>query len=152
MCYLIEPSAPLRAQTQNHRDYLNGGVIHKKALQRPNNFIIITIIIEYILPTSFGSPKNQKSSRKTFTSALLPTPKPLTVWIITNWKILQEMGISDHLTCLLSNLYVGQEATARTALGTTDWLPMGKGVCQGCILLSCLFNLCRIYHAKCQAG
>ena len=51
------------------------------------------------------------------------------------------MGISDHLTCLLSNLYVGQEATARTALGTTDWLPMGKGVCQGCILLSCLFNL-----------
>ena len=56
------------------------------------------------------------------------------------WKILKEMGISDHLTCLLRNLYAGQEATVRTAHGTTDWFPIGKGVCQGCILSPCLFN------------
>jgi len=68
-------------------------------------------------------------------------PKPLTVWITTNWKILQEMGIPDHLTCLLRNLYAGQEATVRTGHGTTDWFQIGKGVCQGYILSPCLFNL-----------
>ena len=57
------------------------------------------------------------------------------------WKILQEMGIPDHLTCLLRNLYAGQEATVRTRHGTTDWFQIGKGVCQGCILSACLFNL-----------
>ena len=57
------------------------------------------------------------------------------------WKILKEMGIPDHLTCLLRNLYAGQEATARTGHGTMDWFQIGKGVCQGCILSSCLFNL-----------
>ena len=56
------------------------------------------------------------------------------------WKILQEMGIPDHLTCLLRNLYAGQEATVRTGHGTKDWLQIGKGVCQGCILSPCLFN------------
>ena len=66
--------------------------------------------------------------------------KPLTVWITTNWKILKEMGIPDHLTCLLRNLYAGQEATIRTLHGTKDWFQTGKGVCQGCILLPCLFN------------
>ena len=57
------------------------------------------------------------------------------------WKILKEMGITDHLTCLLRNLYAGQEATVRTGHGTTDWFKIGKGVCQGCILSPCLFNL-----------
>ena len=57
------------------------------------------------------------------------------------WKILKEMGIPDHLTCLLRNLYAGQEATVRTGHGTTDWFQIGKGVCQGCILSLCLFNL-----------
>ena len=57
------------------------------------------------------------------------------------WKILQEMGIPDHLTCLLRNLYAGQEATVRTENGTTDWFQIEKGVCQGCILSPCLFNL-----------
>ena len=57
------------------------------------------------------------------------------------WKILQEMGIPDYLTCLLRNLYAGQEATVRTGHGTTDWFQIGKGVCQGCILSPCLFNL-----------
>ena len=61
------------------------------------------------------------------------------------WKILKEMGIPDHLTCLLRNLYAGQEATVRTGHGTTDWFQIGKGVCQGCVLSSCLFNL----YAEC---
>ena len=60
------------------------------------------------------------------------------------WKILKEMGIPDQLTCLLRNLYAGQEATVRTGLGT-DWFQIGKGVCQGCILSPCLFNLCAEY-------
>ena len=65
---------------------------------------------EIKLPTSSRSSKKQKSSRKTSTSVLLTIPKPLTVWITTDWKILQEMGIPDHLTCLLRNLYASQEA------------------------------------------
>ena len=96
---------------------------------------------EIKLPTSVGSLRKQESSRKTSTSALLTTPKPLTVWIMTNWKILQEMELPDHLTCLLRNLYAGQEATVRTGHGTTDWFQIGKGVHQGCILSPCLFNL-----------
>ena len=68
-------------------------------------------------------------------------PKPLTVWITTNWKILKQMGIPDYVTCLLRNLYAGQEATVRTGHGTTDWFQIGKGVHQGCILSLCLFNL-----------
>ena len=77
---------------------------------------------EIKLPTSAGSWKKQESSRKTSISALLTVPKPLTVWITTNCgKILQEMGIPDHLICLLRNLYAGQEATVRTGHGTTDW-------------------------------
>ena len=97
---------------------------------------------EIKLPISAGSSKKQESSRKTSISALLTMPKPLTVWIPTiNWKILQEMRIPDHLTCLLRNLYAGQEATVRTGHGTTDWFQIGKGVCQGCVLSPCLFNL-----------
>ena len=72
---------------------------------------------------------------------MLTTPRSLTVSITTNWKILQEMGIPDHLTCLLRNLYAGREATARTRHETMDWLHIGKGVRQGCILSPCLFNL-----------
>ena len=68
-------------------------------------------------------------------------PKPLTVWITINWKILKEMGIPDYLTCLLRNLYADQEATVRTGHETIDWFQIGKGVCQGCILSPCLFNL-----------
>ena len=85
--------------------------------------------------------KEQESSRKTSISALLTMPKPLTVWITINWKILKEMGIPDHLTCLLRNLYAGQDATVRTGHGTTDGFQTGKGVHQGCILSPCLFNL-----------
>ena len=75
------------------------------------------------------------------TSASLTTLKPLTVWITTNQGKFLEMGVPDHLTCLLRNLHMGQEATVRTGNGTTDWFQIGKGVCKGCILLPCLFNL-----------
>ena len=68
------------------------------------------------------------------------------------WKILGEMEIPDHLTCLLRKLYAGQVATVRTRLGKTDWFQIGKGVRQGCILSLCLFNICRIHHTKCWAG
>ena len=88
-----------------------------------------------------GSSKKQESSRKTSTSDLLTMPTPLTVCTTTNWKILKEMGIPDHLTCLLRNLYAGQEATVRTGHETTDWFQIGKGVYQGCTLSPCLFNL-----------
>ena len=67
-------------------------------------------------------------------------PKPLIVWITINRKILKEMGIPDHLTCLLRNLYAGQEATVRTGHGPIDWFQIRKGVHQGCILSPCLFN------------
>ena len=81
---------------------------------------------EIKLPTFTGSLKKQESSRKTSISALLTMPKPLTVWITINGKILKEMGIPDHLTCLLRNLYAGQEATVRTGHRTTDWFQIGK--------------------------
>ena len=85
--------------------------------------------------------KKAREFQKISISALLTMPKPLTVWITINWKILKEMGIPDHMTCLLRNLYVGQEATARIGHGTTDWFQIGKVVCQGCILSPYLFNL-----------
>ena len=81
-----------------------------------------------------GSLRKQGPSRKTSTSASLTTLKPLTVWITTNWKIINEMEVPDHCTCLLRNLYAGQEATVRIEDGTTDWFQIGRGVCQGCIL------------------
>ena len=96
---------------------------------------------EIKLPTTTGSLKKQESSRKTSISALLTMPKPLTVRITTKlWKILQEMGRPDHLTCLLRNLYAGQEATTRTGHGIRDWFQIRKGERQGCILSPCLFN------------
>ena len=79
-------------------------------------------------------------------------PKPLTVWITTNWKILQAMGIPDHLTCLLRHLYVGQKATVSTGHATTDWFQIGKGVHQGCILSPCLFNLYPEYIMQFMPG
>ena len=96
---------------------------------------------EIKLSTSTGSSKKQESSRKTSTSVLFTMPKPLIVWITTNWKILKELRMPDHLTCLLRNLYAGQEAMVRTRHGTTDWFQVGKVVHQGYILSPCLFNL-----------
>ena len=82
---------------------------------------------EIKFPTSAGSLKKQECSRKTSISALLTMTKPLTVWDHKKlWKILKDMRIPDHLTCLLRNLYAGQEATVRTGHGTTDWFQIGK--------------------------
>ena len=95
---------------------------------------------EIKLPTPAGSSKKQESSRKTSISVLLIMPRPFTVWITTNYgKFLKRWEY--HLTCLLRNLYAGQEATVRTGHGTTDWFQIGKEVHQGCILSPCLFNL-----------
>ena len=94
--------------------------------------------LEIKLPASVGSPKKQESSRKTSTSALLTYAKAFDCVDHNQlWKILKEMGIPDHLICLLRNLYAGQEETVRTGHGTTDWFQIGKG----CILSPCLFNL-----------
>ena len=110
------------------------------------NFLIFKLVLERQKnqrsncqhPLDHG--KSKRIPEKTSISALLTMPKPLTVDHNKLWKILKEMGISDHLTCLLRNLYTGQEATVRTGHGTTDWFQIGKGVRQGCILSPCLFN------------
>ena len=96
---------------------------------------------EIKLTTFIGSAKKQENSRKTSTFALLTMPRPLTMWITTNWKILKDTGILEHLTCLLRDLYAGQEATVRMGHGTMEWFQIGKEVCQGHILSPCLFNL-----------
>ena len=93
---------------------------------------------EIKLPTSVGSSKKQESSRKTSISVLLTMLKPLTVENHNKlWKILKERGIPDHLTCILRNLYAGQEAAVRTGHGTADCFQIRKGVRQGCILSPC---------------
>ena len=115
------------------------------------NFQMFKVLLEKAeeaeikLPTSAGSSKKQESSRKTSISALLTMPKPLTLWITINWKILKEMGIPDHLTCLLRNLYAGQEATVRTGHGNNRLVPNRKRSSQGCILSPCLFNFYEEY-------
>ena len=93
------------------------------------------------LPISTGSSKKQESPIKTSISALFTMPEPLSVDHNKLWKILKEMGLPDHLTCLLRNLYTGQEATVRTGHVTTDCFQIGEGVHQSCILSPCLFNL-----------
>ena len=125
--------------------------VHVKKVETP----------EIKLPKSVRSWRKQGNSRKTSTSFLLAL-KPLTMWVTTNrWKILQEMGIPDYVTCLLRHLrrclYAeGQEATVRTERGIMDWFQIGKRVHQGCILLLCSFNLyaeysmwnARLYESK----
>ena len=98
---------------------------------------------EIKLPTSTGSSKKQQSSRKSIYFCFIDSAKAF-VCVDHNklWKILKEMGIPDHLTCLLRNLYAGQEATVRTRHGTTDWFQIGKGLHQVRMLSPCLFNLC----------
>ena len=96
---------------------------------------------EIKLPTSSASWKKQESSRKNIYFCFIDYAKAFDCVDHNKlWKILREMGIPDHLTCLLRNLYAGQEATVRTGHGTTDWFQIGKTVHQGCILSACLFN------------
>ena len=104
---------------------------------------------EIKLPTPTGSSKKQESSRETSISALLTMPKTLTcVDHNKRWKILQEMGILDHLTCLLRNLYASQEAVVKIGHGTTNWVQIGNGVSQGCMLSPCLYNLYAEYIVR----
>ena len=104
------------------------------------NFHMFKLVLEKAeepeikLPTSAGSSKKQESSRKTSISALLTMPKTDCVDHNKLWKILKEMGMPDHLTCLLRKLYADQEATVRAGHGTTDWFQIGKGVREGCML------------------
>ena len=113
------------------------------------NFQMFKLVLEKAeepeikFPTSSGSWKKEESSRKTSISALLTMYAKAFDCVDHNklWKILKDMGIPEHLTRLLRNLYAGQEETVRTGHGTTDWLQIGKGVHQGCILSWCLFNL-----------
>ena len=101
---------------------------------------------EIKLPTSVGSSKKQESSRKKNLVCFIDYAKNFACVDHNKlWKILKEMGIPDHLTCLLRNVYAGQEATVRTGHGTTDWFQTGKGIHQGCILSPFLFNLCAEY-------
>ena len=97
---------------------------------------------EIKLPTSSGSWKKEESSRKNIYFCFIDYAKAFDCVDHNKvWKILKEMGISDHMTSHLRNLYAGQEATVRTGHGTTDWFQIGKGVRQGCIFSPCLFNL-----------
>ena len=96
---------------------------------------------EIKLPESVGSLKNQESSRKTSMCFIDHAKAFDCVDHSKLWKILKEMGVPDHLTCLLRNLYAGQEATVRTGHGITDWFQIRKGVRQDCMLSPCLFNL-----------
>ena len=94
------------------------------------------------LPTSAGSSKKEESSRKNIYFCFIDYAKAFDYMDHNKlWKILKAMGIPDHLTCLLRNLYAGQEATVRTGHGTTDWFQIEKGLHQGCISSPCLFNL-----------
>ena len=98
---------------------------------------------EIKLPTSAGSWKMQEGSRKNIYFCFLDYAKAFDCMDHNKlWKILQEMGLPDHLICILRNLYAGQEATVRTGHGTTDWFQIGKGVHQACILSPSLFNFC----------
>ena len=111
------------------------------------NFQMFMLVLEKAeepeikLPTSAGSWKKQESSRKNIYFWFIDYAKAFDCVDHNKlWKILKEMGISDHLTYLLRNLYAGQEATVRTGHGTTDWFQIGKGIRQGCVLSPCLFN------------
>ena len=106
---------------------------------------------EIKLSTSDGSSKRQESSRKNIYFFFIDQAKAFDGVDHNLWKILQDMRIPDHLTCLLRNLYARQEATVRIGHGTTDWFQIGKGVHQGCIMSPYLFNICRVHHAKFQA-
>ena len=103
---------------------------------------------EIKLPTSAGSSKKREFWNNIYFCFIDYAKAFDCVDYSKLWKILKEMGIPDHLTCLLRNLYVGQEATVRTGHGTIDWLQIGKGVCQGCILSPCLFNLYAEYKMR----
>ena len=103
---------------------------------------------EIKLPTSIGSSKNQEFQKNMYFCFIAFAKDFDCVDHNKLWKIFKDMGIPDHITCLLRNLYSGQEATGRTRHEKNDWFKTGKGVQQGCILSPCLFNICRAHRAK----
>ena len=103
---------------------------------------------EIKLPTSAGSSKRQEFQKNIYFCIIAYAKAFDCVDHNKLWKILKEMGIPDHLTCLLRNLYAGQEATVRTGHGTTDWFQIGKGLRQSCILSPCLFNFYAEYSMR----
>ena len=111
------------------------------------NFQVFKLVLEKAeepeikLPTFTGSWKKARKFQKNIYFCFIDYAKAFDLWITTNWKILHEMGIPDHLTFILRNLYASQEATVRTGHGRTDWFQTRKELCQGCILPLCLFNL-----------
>ena len=115
-------------------------------LQQYVNFLMFKLVLEKAeepetnLAASSGLLKKQESARKNIYFCFIDYAKSFDCVDHINCKILKEMGIPYHLTCLLINLYAGLEATVRTGHGTTDWFQIGKGVRQGCILSPCLFN------------
>ena len=117
---------PKKGNTKECSNYCTIKILQARLQQYTVNFQMFKLVLEKAeepeikLPTYAGSSKKLESSRKTSTSALLTMPKPLTVWITTNWKIVQEVGIPDHLPCLLRNLYASQEATVTTGHGIMD--------------------------------
>ena len=120
---------------------------HRRSFLKGLSFFLIKLVSEKAaepkikLPTSAGSSKKQESFRNIY-FCFIDYAKAFDCMDHNKlWKILKEMGIPDHLTCLLINLYAGQEATVRTGCETTEWFQIVKGICQGCILSPCLFNL-----------
>ena len=115
------------------------------------NFQMFKLVLEKAeepeikLPTSAGSLKKQEFQKNIYFCFVNYTKTFDCVDHNKLWKIFQEMGKPDHLTCLLRNLYASQEVTVRTGRGKTEWFQIGKGVCQGCIMSPCLFNLCAEY-------
>ena len=104
------------------------------------------------MPTFAGSLKKQESSKNTSNFFFIAYIKAFDCVDHNKlWKILKERGIPDHMTCFLRNLYAGHEATVRTGHGTTDWFQIGKGVCQGCVILPCLFNLYAEFSSVAQS-
>ena len=121
------------------------------------NFQMFKLVLENAeepeikLPTSSGSSKKQEFQKNIYFCFIDYAKAFDYVDHYKLWKILKGIGIPDHLTCLLRNLYAGQEATVRTGHETTDWFQIGKGVRQGCILSPCFFNIFRVPHEKCWA-
>ena len=114
--------------------------------------IIPKINLKWTKPISAGSSKKQEFQKNIYFCFIDYAKAFDCVDHNKLWKILKEMGIPDHMTGLLRDLYAGQGATVRTGHGTTDWFQIGKGEHQGCILSPCLFNICRVYHEKRWAG
>ena len=142
----LHSSHMLQSNAQN--SLIEASTVHELKLQMFELDLEKAEESEIKLPTSIRSLKKQKSSRKKHLLLLYWLCQSLQLCGSQLWKIPKEMGIPEHLTCFLRNLYAAQEATVRTRHGTINWFQIGKGVRQGCILSPCLFNLCRVQFSS----